>query len=101
MPTDVRSWFMNIENTLIVVGILALIGIVLLLRFRSSVKLKFKGLGFGFSAEGKDASRGVRQTPLTSSETKAGNVTIAAKERAVAVGGNFKGNITTGNQIKK
>jgi hypothetical protein len=93
------------DHTVLVISIVAIVFIIVigvLFRFRESVKLTLKAFGVSVSAEGKNSER--RSGTKQRSETRvlnAGNKVIASGERSAAVGGNMKGNIATGDQVKK
>jgi hypothetical protein len=89
-----------VSNTTIVIAAIALIAIVLLFRFRARAKIVLRGLGFTFSAEGQNKpSRSLGKTTTPTGDH--GDTAIASGERAAAVAGDLRGNVTTGDQIKK
>jgi hypothetical protein len=90
----------EVSSTTILIATIALIAIALLFRFNSRAKIVLRGLGFSFSAEGQNnpsPSLGKTSTPKGSH----GDTVIASGERAAAIAGDLKGNITTGDQIRK
>jgi hypothetical protein len=88
------------DNTTLIIVVLALIAVGMLVVFRRSLKISLKGFGISFAAAGsnKDSGGRLHSDGTRSVPGEAGSTVTASGERSAAIGGNFKGQIVTGDR---